>query len=158
VEPKLCTFHLDNYWFGVAVEKVQEVVSAPPVTPVPLAPCGVAGLVNLRGQIVTVMDLRRRLGLPERRPAAPLTIVVVQVGKTTIGLLVDEAGEVVEAPEEMFEVSPARLPPECQKLVPKVCKLPRHLLHVLDLDCVVRGDGAEAWGGSSLKDFDSGVD
>ena len=63
---RFCTFNLDRLWFGIPVERVQEVIASPAVTPVPLAPRAVTGLINLRGQIVTVIDLRRRLGFEER--------------------------------------------------------------------------------------------
>jgi purine-binding chemotaxis protein CheW len=139
-ECRLCTFCLDHRWFGIAVERVQEAMPAPSVTPVPLAPCGVAGLVNVRGQIVTVIDLWRRLGFRERPDPALPAMVIVRSEDTVVGLLVDELGEVMEAPEEAFETTPASLPVESQQLVPKVCKLPRYLLHVLDLDRILRGD------------------
>jgi purine-binding chemotaxis protein CheW len=148
---RLCTFHLDNLWFGIAVERVQEVISSAFITPVPLAPCGVAGLVNLRGQIVTVIDLWRRLGFPGQRATPFPTMLVVRNGSAAVGLLVDEIGEVVEAPEEAFEAAPANLPVESRELVPKVCKLSRYLLHVLDLDRVLRNDGEEAQSGKAFE-------
>jgi purine-binding chemotaxis protein CheW len=140
---RLCTFHLNRRWFGIAVERVQEVMPAPSVTPVPLAPRGVAGLVNLRGQIVTVIDLWHGLGFRERPATGLPAMVMVRSENTLVGLLVDEISEVVAAPEETFEAAPVNLSVESQELVPKVCKLPRHLLHVLDLDRVLRSDGEE---------------
>ena len=65
---RFCTFNLNQLWFGIPVERVQEVIASPAVTPVPLAPRAVAGLINLRGQIVTVIDPRRRLGCENRQP------------------------------------------------------------------------------------------
>jgi purine-binding chemotaxis protein CheW len=146
---RLCTFHLNRRWFGIAVERVQEVMPAPSVTPVPLAACGVAGLVNLRGQIVTVIDLWRRLGFRERPAPALPAMVIVRSENNVVGVLVDGVGEVVEEPAEAFEAAPANLPVESQELVPRVCKLPRHLLHVLDLDRVLRGDGEETRSGNT---------
>jgi chemotaxis signal transduction protein len=84
--------------------------------------------------------------------------VVVQNGSEAVGLLVDEVGEVVEAPEEAFETTPANLPVESQELVPRVCKFPRHLLHVLDLDRVLRSDGQEAQSGKALKEVEPWAD
>ena len=136
----LCTFHLGDCWFGIAVEKVLEVMPAPPVTPVPLAPRAVAGLVNRRGQIVPVIDIGCRLGFPKQPAAVSRALVVVRSDDTMLGLLVDGAGEVVEAPEEAFEAAPANLPAESRDLVTRVCKLPGHLLHVLDVD---RATGVE---------------
>jgi purine-binding chemotaxis protein CheW len=155
----LCTFQLDHRWFGIPVKLVQEVMPAPPVTPVPLAPCWVAGLVNLRGQVLTVIDLRRRLGLPERQAAvAEPVVVVVRSGSATVGLLVDEVGEVLEEPEEALTAAPANLLPESQQLVLKVCKLPRRLLQVLDLDRVVGGDDDQTQVGNALKEVDHSAD
>jgi len=148
---RLCTFYLDRLWFGIAVERVHEVTRLPAITPVPLAAPAVAGLINLRGQIITVIDLRRRLGF-EERPAGMLPVnVVARSGNATVGLLVDEIGEVVEAPESSHEIAPDNLPAQSRELVPGVYKLPDRLLHVLDLDMVVGGDGGEAQSGKALK-------
>jgi purine-binding chemotaxis protein CheW len=149
---RLCTFHLDGLWFGIAVERVQEVMSSLSITPVPLAPRGVAGLVNLRGQIMTVIDLWRRLGFWERPAAVLPAMVVVRSDNAVVGLLVDKVGEVVEASKEAFEAAPASLPGESRELVPRVCKFPRRLLHVLDLDRVLRSEGEEALSGRTVKE------
>lgn len=141
---RLCTFYLDRLWFGIAVERVYEVIRLPAITRVPLAARAVAGLINLRGQIITVIDLRRRLGFGER-PAGMLPVnVVARSGNATVGLLADEIGEVVEAPESSYEIAPDNLPAESRELVPGVYKLPNRLLHVLDLDKVVGGCGRGA--------------
>jgi purine-binding chemotaxis protein CheW len=148
---RFCTFSLDRLWFGLPVGRVQEVISSPAITPVPLAPRAVAGLINLRGQIVTVIDLWLALGF-EKRPAAMLpAMVVVRSENATLGLLVDEVGEVVEAPEDGFEAAPGNLPAGCRELVPRVCKFPGRLLHVVDLDGILRGDAKEAQFGKTLK-------
>jgi len=138
-ERRFCAFRLDRLWFGIAVERVQEVISPPAITPVPLAPLAVAGLVNLRGQIVTVIDLRRCLGLETGRAATSPAIVVVR--NENVGLLVDEIGDLEETPESACEAAPENLPVESRKRVPAVCKLPKRLLHLLDLDNVLSGDG-----------------
>jgi purine-binding chemotaxis protein CheW len=149
---RLCTFHLDSLWFGVAVERVQEVISSPAITTVPLATSGVAGLVNLRGQIVTAIDLWRRLGFPERPAAMSPAIVVIRSGNATAGLLVDKVGDVVEAPEEAFDAVPAHLRGELRELVPRVCRFPRRLLHVLDLDRVLESQSPVALSGEAMKE------
>jgi purine-binding chemotaxis protein CheW len=128
---RLCTFYLDELWFGLGVASVQEVLPAPAITPVPLAPRAVAGLVNLRGQIVTAIDLRRRLGLAEHPAVAPLALLVVRHDDALVGLLVTRVGEVVERLEGGLETAPLG------ELVPAVCQFPGRLLHVLDVDKVV---------------------
>jgi purine-binding chemotaxis protein CheW len=134
---RFCTFYLDELWFGLTAERVQEVLPAPIITLVPLAPHWIAGLVNLRGQIVTSIDLRRRLRLAERPAVVSPEMLVVRREDGLVGLLVTRVDEVVEALKDGFETEPLG------QLVTAVCKFPDRLLHVLDLDGVV-GDGEEA--------------
>src|SRR5271169_2039739 len=101
-----CTFYLDKLLFGVELRGVQEVIRALDMTRVPLAPAVVRGLINLRGQIVTAVDLRRRLEL-EPGPAGMLAMnVVVRSQDGAVSLLVDEIGDVVEVEEDTFEPPP----------------------------------------------------
>ena len=89
-----CTFFLDNHCFGIPVEKVQEVLRYQAMTSVPLAPREVCGLINLRGQIVTVIDLRTRLKLPARKPNSVGTNVIVRTADEVVSFLVDAMGSV----------------------------------------------------------------
>jgi purine-binding chemotaxis protein CheW len=126
------TFFVDGLFFGVGVEKVQEVIRYQEMTCVPLAPAVVRGLINLRGHIVTAVDLRRRLELRER-PADQLPMnVVVRSEDGAVSLLVDEIGDVLEVDEETFEGPPETLSPRARELVPGVYKLKDRLMHVLD--------------------------
>src|SRR3954464_4816791 len=101
-ETQYCTFYLDGHYFGLDVLKVQEIIRYQEMTRVPLAPPVVRGLINLRGQIVTAIDLRRRLELAER-PADHLPVnVVVHTEDGAVSLLVDEIGDVLEVPEAAF--------------------------------------------------------
>ena len=93
---RVITLRLDGARYGVDVEQVQEVLREAEITPVPLAPRSVAGLLNLRGRIVTALDLRRCLGLPERPPGHHTVNLVVTVADNPVSLLADEVGEVVE--------------------------------------------------------------
>ena len=132
-EPRqLCTFTIDGQWFGVEVRQVQEVIRYQPMTRVPLAHPVVHGLINLRGQIVTAVDLRRRLELPDR-PSGRLPMnIVVRSDDGAISLLVDEVGEVVEVAESQWERAPETLTGVARTLVPGAYKLPDRLLLVLD--------------------------
>src|SRR3954454_19123499 len=104
-----CTFTVDGHYFGVDVLRVQEVIRYQEMTRVPLAAPMVRGLINLRGQIVTAIDLRRRLEF-EDRPADQLPLnVVVQTDDGAVSLLVDEIGDVLEIPEQAFEPPPETL-------------------------------------------------
>jgi len=87
-ERRFCAFRLDRLWFGIAVERVQEVISPPAITPVPLAPLAVAGLVNLRGQIVTVIDLAAVIG-GEPAVTMPHGLLVFADGQRRVGVLSD---------------------------------------------------------------------
>jgi purine-binding chemotaxis protein CheW len=130
---RLCTFYLDGMLFGIDVDAVQEVLRYQAMTPVPLAPTVVAGLINLRGQIVTALDLRRRLELPERPPDLLPTNVVLR--STTVGasLLVDRIGEVLEVDDESFEPPPETTQGTARELILGAYKLPDQLLLLLDL-------------------------
>ena len=132
-EQQFCTFYLDGLFFGIEVEKVQEVIRHQAMTGVPLAPRLIGGLINLRGQIVTAIDLRLRLGLSERSPEALPMNVVARSDDGAVSLLVDEIGDVVEVSGEAFEPPPDNLQGEARALVRGVYKLPRRLLHVLAL-------------------------
>ncbi len=127
-----CTFTLDDYHFGVPVEHVREVLRYQPMTSVPLAPREVRGLINRRGQIVTVIDLRRRLGLPDLNPPRG-TNVFVQLGDELVSLLVDEIGVVQAVEESQFEPPPATLRGAGKELITGAYKLADKLLLVLDV-------------------------
>jgi purine-binding chemotaxis protein CheW len=135
---QLCTFSVGDLVLGVEVLEVQEVIRHQEMTRVPLASPEVSGLINLRGQIVTALDLRRRLGLPDREPTAdpdqaPLN-VVVRTGDGAVSLLVDEIGDVLEVAEQDHEPAPPTLDARARELISGIYKLDGRLLLVLDLD------------------------
>ena len=126
------TFFVDGLFFGVEVEKVQEVIRYQEMTRVPLAPPVVRGLINLRGHIVTAVDLRRRLELRERAADQLPMNVVVRSEDGAVSLLVDEIGDVLEVDEETYEGPPETLSQRARELIPGVYKLKDRLMHVLD--------------------------
>ena len=131
---QFCTFYVDDLFFGVDVQEVQEVFRFEPMTRVPLAPSVVRGLINLRGQIVTALDLRRRLGLrPRPADARPLN-VVVRTNDGPVSLLVDEIGDVVEVSPDRFEAPPETTRGIARQLISGVYKLDERLLLVLDTE------------------------
>lgn len=134
MEHQFCTFYLAGFFYGVEVEQVQEIIRQQEITPVPLAPEVVAGLINLRGQIVTAFDLRSRLGLSARGADERPTNVVVRHDGEAVSLLVDEIGDVVEVSDDSFEAPPDTLHGEARALTRGVYKLPGKLMHALDLD------------------------
>lgn len=129
---QLCTFYVAGQYFGLDVLEVQEIIRHQEMTRVPLAPAVVRGLINLRGQIVTAIDLRRRLGLPERAADQPPINVVMQTDDGPVSLLVDEIGDVLEAEEKAFEPPPETLRGPARELIRGAFKLPDRLLLVLD--------------------------
>ncbi|SFC32208.1 CheW protein [Nocardioides terrae] len=132
-----CTFWIDGLFFGVDVDDVQEVLRHQPMTPVPRASEGVKGLINLRGQIVTAVDLRFRLGLPPRTgERLPMNVIVRSRGEV-ISLLVDDIGDVVDTDGLSFEPIPSNLPAKVQDVVHAVRPLADSLLLVLDSDRAV---------------------
>jgi len=144
VEQQYCTFTVDGLFFGVEVLKVQEVIRFQQMTPVPLAPPVVNGLINLRGQIVTAIDLRRALGLSER-PAGSLPMnVVVRTDDGVVSLLVDEIGDVVSVEQSSFERPPETLRGVARELIQGVYKLKDRLLLTLDTQRAVGSIGIAA--------------
>jgi purine-binding chemotaxis protein CheW len=133
-----CTFLLGRLLFGIRSEEIQEVVPYRELRTVPLAPLVVAGLVNLRGQLLVALDLRRQLELPER-PVGMLPVgLVVRSAGESVCLLVDEVGSVIEVEDREFEPLPVleALAPRLRRLLVGVHKLERQVLHVLDTEQV----------------------
>lgn len=131
---QFCTFYLDGLLFGVDLQNVQEVIRFLKTTRVPLAPPTVCGLLNLRGQIVTALDLRRRLDLtPLAQDSVPMN-VVVRAADGTVSLLVDEIGDVVEVEDSSFEPPPETLRGAVRSMILGVHKLKDRLMHVLDVE------------------------
>lgn len=127
------TFFVGELFFGVDVLRVQEVLRLQQMTRVPQAPEVIEGLINLRGQIVTALDMRRRLGLPPRADSQTAMNVVVRTDEGAVSLLVDEIGDVVEVDSASFEVPPENLEPAIRELVRGIHKLKDRLLLVLDI-------------------------
>ncbi len=145
---QLCTFLVDGLLFGVDVTQVQEVIRYQEMTPVPLSSNVVRGLINLRGHIVSAIEMRRRLGLsPHADTDQPMNVVVRQQG-SVISLLVDEIGDVVDVDESTYEAPPTTLDGRLKELITGVYKLDQQLLLVLDTDNAIRIDGHKHEGAS----------
>jgi purine-binding chemotaxis protein CheW len=127
------TFRLDGHLFGVEVQTVQEVIRYQEMTRVPLAPGAVGGLINLRGQVITALDLRHRLGM-RRRPEGQLPMnVVVRTEDGAVSLLVDQIGEVIETSARHFESPPDTVTAQARELIRGAYKLDSTLLLALDV-------------------------
>lgn len=127
-----CTFRVDHLLLGVEVQQVQEVIRYQAMTRIPLANKIISGLINLRGQIVTAIDLREQLGLPPRDPERNPMNVVVRDGDEVVSFLVDEIGDVIQVTADAFEPPPATARASLRDLITGAYKLPNQLLLVLD--------------------------
>jgi len=134
---RLATFWAGGLLLGVDVTMVQEVLSAQAITPVPLAPVGVLGLLNLRGQLVTAVDARQRLGLPERPPDSGVVNFIIRTDDEAVSLVADRAGEVIEVDQGAYEEVPELVDESIRTLVTGAYKLDRALLLVLDAERTV---------------------
>ena len=117
---------------GVPVDDVQEVTASAELTPVPLASPVVSGLMNLRGRIVTAIDLRRSLQLADRPSDQPPITLILRADGGSIGLLVDAIGDVLEVDEDDFEPPAGTLRGRLRELITGAFKLDRGLLLVLN--------------------------
>jgi len=129
---QLSTFHVGKYLFGVDVAIVQEVVRLQQITPVPLAPPEIAGLVNLRGEVLTAIDLRARLELPRADAGREPVNVVVRVDDEPVSLLVDEIGGVLEVSQVPFQQTPSTVDERVRDLLLGAYTLPEQLLLALN--------------------------
>jgi purine-binding chemotaxis protein CheW len=134
---QFCTFFLEDQFFGVPVQQVQEVIQCQEMTRVPLASEVIRGLINLRGQIVVAVALRHRFEMSERPESQPRMNLVVRTDDGLVSFLVDEIGDVVEADEEDFEPPPATLRGPARGLLRGVYKLQGRLMLVLDAERVL---------------------
>jgi purine-binding chemotaxis protein CheW len=137
---QFCTFFVDGQFFGVEVDRVQEIIRYQEMTKVPLSSRTVGGLLSLRGQIVIAIDLRQRLGFDPRPPDQLPMNVLVRSDAGIESLLVDEIGEVVEVEPNAFESPPCTLKGVARELVRGVYKLEGRLLLLLDVNQVVHLD------------------
>ncbi len=137
---QFCTFMLGNLFFGVKVTQVQEVLRYQEMTRIPLASERLPGLINLRGQIVTAVDLRSRLEMePFPEGVTPMN-VVIKTDDGMVSLLVDEICDVHEMDEDLFERVPGTVKGVARELLDGAYKLEGKLLLVLDVDRILAFD------------------
>ena len=123
--------------FGLPISRVQDVFMPERLTRVPLARPEIAGVLNLRGRIVTAIDMRSRLGLPKNDDGRPPMAVGVEFRGESYGLLIDQIGEVLKLPDDSREENPVNLDPRMAKLAGGVHRLDGQLMVVLDVDRVL---------------------
>jgi purine-binding chemotaxis protein CheW len=147
---QFATFYVDSRFFGIDVLDVQEVLRFQEMSKVPLAPPTIQGLINLRGQIVTAIDMRRRLGLHARPEGEIPMNVVIRAEDGAVSLLVDEIGDVLDVAEEVREPVPENIPRQQRELLAGVAKLDgtsgtnRRLLLILNTQRLLQSEQGDA--------------
>ena len=138
-EVQLVAFRLRDEEFGVEIGQVREIVRITPITHVPEAPAFIEGVINLRGQVLAVIDLAKQFGLPpEEKLPATARVVVVELQGRTVGMLVDEVPEVLRIPKENIEPTPDLIQSKIHKdYIKGVGKLGNRLLILLDLEKIL---------------------
>lgn len=134
---ELVSFRVGGQLLGMPVRVVQEVLTAQRITPVPMARPEVAGFLNLRGQIVTAVDLRARLGLSPRSDGEEAMNVVARDREELFSLLVDEVGDVIEVSADMFEPPPPTLASRWRDVCAGVYRLRGELLVSIDVPALL---------------------
>jgi purine-binding chemotaxis protein CheW len=133
---KLLTATLADQRIGFDVGRVFDVIRLGTLTPVPLAPRWIAGVMNLRGRIVTAIDLRARFGLPSRNEGAEAMCIVVDFQGERYGLVIDDVGDVVDVDKAIVEANPPTMPRAWQQVSTGVARLDP-LIVIVDVDCLI---------------------
>ncbi|HIF51670.1 MAG TPA: purine-binding chemotaxis protein CheW [Thiotrichaceae bacterium] len=142
------TFKLDSEIYGINVMQVQEVLRLPEIAPVPGAPIYVMGIINLRGNVVTVIDTRNRFGLPQKEPDDSTRIIITEVDKKVIGILVDAVAEVVNLKGSEIETTPnLGEDNESSKYIQGVHSRGDEILILIDVDKMLSESELDAMGG-----------
>jgi purine-binding chemotaxis protein CheW len=132
-QAEFVTMSVDGQLFGIPVLLVQDALKSQKITRIPLASREVAGALNLRGRIVTAIDIRRRLGLPDRPSNEAGMNIVVEHGGELYSLIVDSVGEVLKVDADTFERNPATLDPQWKSFCKGIYRLDGNLLLSLDV-------------------------
>ncbi len=131
---QMVTFNIGGEEFGVEILTVQEIIRMMQITKVPKAPDFVEGVINLRGKVISVIDLRKRFGLDSKGHDKNTRIVVVEINKMIVGFIVDSVSEVLRIPADTVEPSPPVVAGLDSEYISGVGKLEDRLLILLDLD------------------------
>jgi purine-binding chemotaxis protein CheW len=131
------TVMIGGQLFGLPISRVQDVFKPEGLTRVPLAAPEIAGVLNLRGRIVTAIDMRRRLGLPQRTDAGPKMAVGIELHGESYGLMIDGVGEVLKLGDASRESNPVNLDARLASVSDGVHRLDEQLMVILDVDRVL---------------------
>ncbi len=140
MENQLVIFHLAKEYYGVDIATVESIIKMQPITGIPQAPPFVEGVINLRGAVLPVIDLRNRFGLPQTPPTKDTRIVVVEMGGTTVGMIVDAVHEVLRVPSEDIEPPSPMVTTLDSAFITGIAKVGDRLIILLDLGKVLSLD------------------
>lgn len=147
---QLVSFVIDKEEYGIDILNVQEIIRSVEISRVPNAPEFVDGVINLRGKIVPVLDLRKRFGKPARSKDKDTRIIVIELGDKVVGFIVDKMKEVIRIPQSIIEAPPELSLDVNTKYITGIAKLEDRILVLLDLVQLL--DGNEQ---AQLKEFDA---
>ena len=136
---QLVTFNIAEEEFGVDILSVQEIIRLMQITAVPRAPTCIEGVINLRGKVIPVIDMRKRFNLPAIERDSRTRIIVMEFGAKIVGFLVDAVSEVLRIPADTVEAAPAVVSGVGSEYIKGVGKLDDRLLILLDLDSLLEG-------------------
>ena len=131
------TVSIAGQLFGLPINRVQDVFMLKDMTKVPLALPEIAGVLNLRGRIVTAIDMRQRLGLPARETGDTAMAVGIEMNRESFGLVIDKIGDVLHLPINEFDANPVNLDPRWKEVAQSIFMLEKELLVILDVDRVL---------------------
>ncbi|MDD5773907.1 MAG: chemotaxis protein CheW [bacterium] len=137
-EKQLVIFFMAGEEFGVDISQIKEIIRMQDITSIPSAPEFIMGVINLRGQIIAVMNLAKRFGLKEIKLTDKARIIVAEVKDNTVGLIVDEVPEVLRIPEESIDPAPEMIETQIHsEFIKGVGKLENRLVILLDVDRIL---------------------
>jgi purine-binding chemotaxis protein CheW len=131
---QLVTYQLNNETYGIDVMEVQEILRVSEIAPVPGGASYVLGIINLRGNVVTVIDTRTRFGLMSKEPDDSSRIIIIESGDTVLGIMVDSVAEVADIPESSIDSAPNVGNDETSKYIQGVASYQDNLLIVIDIN------------------------
>jgi purine-binding chemotaxis protein CheW len=138
---QLVVFRLDREWYGLEISKVKEVIRAGKITYLPSSPEYIAGIVSLRGNILSITDLKTIFSLPHEEPTDKARIIAIESGVLETGFLVDEVVESIEVPVSKIEPALLTIPAEGAKYIAGQCKVADKLIAIINVEKVLEREG-----------------
>ena len=161
-EIKLAVFRLDGQPYAIDIMKIKQIIRPLKITRLPKAPAFVEGVINLRGVVIPVMDMRKKFGLPPRPPEADTKVIIASVERRIVGIIVDDVSEVVPVPRAEVQPPPRMIRGVEAEYLMGVCRYQDEILLILNLDEILTAEEKVTLsvlsGPSASKSDDKGVD